>query len=397
MSDFGVPFLVIGMLAILVVDAFSVSYLKTALLDMRMRKPGFFIGSAGICVASIILSLIMAGAFLQSPVKAEEERATAEAVEIADVPKAGAVVEETTEETAEGTEPEKPAEPEAKEPELTQVAAPVTSVAATTPTVQTTQTTQTTSATQTTAVPTFDVWRGYYKNFTYNFIEIQNGTPYVYMPTSRGNFQSDLNNIVNNREGGNIIVMANAGVYNTTTTDPLGTTIQNQKIIAQNGGSNWTLVVDEAGNVGYVKGVVNGTTTDYIDAKTGATVKNRKIVSAVYAFVPFVLNGKAQEEFRSNYQNAYRARQIFCVKQNSYIIITNTGEGETGGGWNFDDMVQVAQYRGCLSAFNLDGGGSTATAYRTTLNKNFSILASTERHDPTFIVFTADNLAPRGK
>lgn len=385
MSDFGVPFLVIGMLAILAVDVFSVSYLKTALLDMRMRKPGFFIGSAGICVASIILSLIMAGAFLQSPVKAE----------IAEVPKAGVVQEEAeeVEEETKQNELEEPEEPEAKEPELTQTTL-VTPTTVTAPTVS--ANVPAAPAAQAT-VPTFDVWRGYYKNFTYSFIEIMNGTPYVYMPTSRGNFQSDLNNIVNNREGGNIIVMANAGVYNTTTTDPLGTTIQNQKIIAQNGGSNWTLVVDEAGNVGYVKGVVNGTTTDYIDAKTGATVKNRKIVSAVYAFVPFVLNGKAQEEFRSNYQNAYRARQIFCVKQNSYIIITNTGEGETGGGWNFDDMAQVAQYRGCLSAFNLDGGGSTATAYRTTLNKNFSILATTERHDPTFIVFTADNLAPRGK
>ena len=383
MSDFGIPLLIIAMLAILAVDVFSVSYLKTALLDMRMRKPGFFIGSAGICVASIILSLIMAGAFLQSPVKAETT----------EVPKAGTVQEEVEEETKQN-ELEEP-----EEPELTQATA-VTSTTVTAPTVSANvpaaPAAQATLNTQAT-VPTFDVWRGYYKNFTYNFIEITNGTPYAYMPTNRGNFQSDLNNIVANREGGNIIIMANASVYNTTTTDPLGTTIQNQKIIAQNGGSNWTLVVDEAGNVGYVKGAVNGTTTDYIDAKTGATVKNRKIVSAVYAFVPFVLNGKAQEEYRGNYQNAYRARQIFCVKQNSYIIITNTGEGETGGGWNFDDMVQVANYRGCLSAFNLDGGGSTATAYRTTLNKNFSILATTERHDPTFIVFTADNLAPRGK
>ena len=391
MSDFGIPLLIIAMLAILAVDVFSVSYLKTALLDMRMRKPGFFIGSAGICVASIILSLIMAGAFLQSPVKAETT----------EVPKAGTVQEEVEEETKQNEleEPEEPEEPEAKEPELTQTTV-VTPTTVTAPTVSANvpaaPSAQTTLSTQTT-VPTFDVWRGYYKDFTYNFIEITNGTPYAYMPTNRGNFQSDLNNIVANREGGNIIIMANASVYNTTTTDPLGTTIQNQKIIAQNGGSNWTLVVDEAGNVGYVKGAVNGTTTDYIDAKTGATVKNRKIVSAVYAFVPFMLNGKAQEEYRGNYQNAYRARQIFCVKQNSYIIITNTGEGETGGGWNFDDMVQVANYRGCLSAFNLDGGGSTATAYRTTLNKNFSILATTERHDPTFIVFTADNLAPRGK
>lgn len=389
MGDFGVPLMILSILVILAVDVFSVSYLKTALLDLRMRKPGFFLGSAGICVASIILSLIMAGAFLKSPVKAE----------IAEAPKAGVAQEETeaaeeTEEAVEGPEQEEPKEPEAKEPELTQTTAAAPVIAANT---AASVNAPAAPVAQTTTVPTFDVWRGYYKNFTYNFIEIKNGTPYAYMPASRGNFQGDLNNIVANREGGNIIIMANAGIYNTTTTDPLGTTIQNQKIVAQNGGSNWTLVVDESGNVGYAKGSVQGTTTDYIDAKTGETVKNRKIVSAIYAFVPFVLNGKAMEEFRGNYQNAYRARQIFCVKQDSYVIITNTGEGENGGGWNFDDMVQVANYRGCLSAFNLDGGGSTATAYRTALNRNFSILASTERHNPTFIVFTADNLAPRGK
>ena len=79
------------------------------------------------------------------------------------------------------------------------------------------------------------------------------------------------------------------------------------------------------------------------------------------------------------------------------MIISNTGEGENGGGWNFDDMAKVAEYRGCISAFSLDGGGSTATAYRTLPNGNFSVPATTIRHDPTFIVFTSDNLAPRGK
>ena len=397
MGIFGVILFIAALVAIFAMDVFSVSYLKTALLDLRMRKPGFFLGSAGICLVSIALSLIMAGAFLESPVKAD-----ADTVE---VPKAGVVVEDKTEEKAEESKAEKikagateveetKAEaPESKEPESKQPEAKQPEVAAPAPVVQ--PKTEVKSA----LVPSFEVWKGYYKGFSYNFIDIKNGTPYVYMPASRGNFQSDLNNIVNNREGGNIVVMANAGIFDMTTIEPLGVTIQNSKIVAENtaSNSNWTLVVDENGNVGYVQGAVKGTTTDYIDARTGKTVKNRKIVSAVYAFVPFVLNNEAQESFRSAYQNAYRARQIFCVKQDSYIIITNTGEGETGGGWNFDDMAQVAEYRGCISAFNLDGGGSTATAYRTTLNRGFTIYATTLRRDPTFIVFTADNLAPRGK
>lgn len=252
---------------------------------------------------------------------------------------------------------------------------------------------------ETPKLPSFSVWRGFLKGFSYNFIEVENATPYVYMPSDRGDFESDVNNVTAGKEGGNIIVMANAGIFSDNT-EPLGSVIQNGKLVSEHeaeGSWCWTLVVDEDGNVGYVNSPVNDTTVDYIDARTGEVMTGKKIVSAVYAFVPFMMNGRAVEEFRSSYEGAYRARQIFCVKQNSYMIITNTGEGKDGGGWEFNDMVQVATYRGCLSAFNLDGGGSTATAYRISLNNNFTISATTKRHDPTFIVFTADNLAPSGK
>lgn len=245
----------------------------------------------------------------------------------------------------------------------------------------------------------FSVWRGFLKGFSYNFIEVENATPYVYMPSDRGDFETDIKNIAANKEGGNIVIMANAGIFSDNT-EPLGSVIQNGKLVSQHeavGPWCWTLVVDEDGNVGYVNSPVNDTAVDYIDAKTGEVVTGKKIISAVYAFVPFMMNGQAVEKFRAGYEGAYRARQIFCVKQNSYMIITNTGEGKDGGGWDFNDMVQVATYRGCLSAFNLDGGGSTATAYRASLNNNFTIPATTKRRDPTFIVFTADNQAPSGK
>ena len=246
-------------------------------------------------------------------------------------------------------------------------------------------------------VPSFTAWSNIYKGHEYAYIEVENGIPYVYAPNYRGSFWYDLNNISSGRESNNIVVMANAGTFSDNT-NPLGTVIQNGKIIAKNGGGgghSWTLVVDEFGNVGYVDGSLESDVTDYIDAKTGETIKNRKIISAVYAYIPFIINNKIVNE-QQGYSN-YRARQIFCVKQNSYMFITNTGEGENGGGWNFDDMVEVARRRGCVSAFNLDGGGSTALAWRTSLNQGFQTYATTERYDPTFIVFTADNLAPSGK
>jgi len=45
-------------------------------------------------------------------------------------------------------------------------------------------------------------------------------------------------------------------------------------------------------------------------------------------------------------------------------------------------------------AYNLDGGGSTATATRKTTADAFNVYTSTGRKDPTYIVFTADNKFP---
>ena len=367
MDSFGIPLLIIAVVVIFTVDVLSVSYLKTALLDLRMRRPGFFLSSAGVLIVSAVLSVIMASAFLQNPVTAETPMT--ETVEMTDLSGAETISETTLEEVKQGAEE--------RAPEMIQ------------------------SVIQSaTIIPNFSIFKGYYKNFSYNFIEIENGTPYAYMPEDRKNFQKDLDNIVKNREGGNIVVIANAGTFDMATSEPLGVTIQNGYIVAKEGqsSSGWTLVVDENNNVGYVKGpIVDNKSVNYIDAKTGKLVRNRKIISAVYAFFPFILNNQIVNEKYKGAYSPFRARQIFCVKQNSYVIITNTGEGKDGGGWNFNDMIQVAKYRNCLSAFNLDGGGSTATAYRTNLNQNFTVLATTKRHDPTFIVFTADNLAPRGK
>ncbi len=363
MDSFGIPLLIIAVVAIFVVDIFSISYLKTALLDLRMRKPGFFLGSVGILIVSIALSIIMAGAFVPK---------TAVATETA--------VKETTEkiEVVELVEEVKDEQKEEKAPEIIQ-----------------------SMIQPTTILPKFSVWRGYYKNFNYNFIEVENGVPFVYMPEERKDSQTDLNNIVKNREGENIVIMANAGVFDIETLWPLGTTIQNNRILTKNPGNSdfsWTLVIDESNNVGYVRGAIDkNENIDYIDARTGELVKNRKIISAVYTFMPFILNNQIVNEKYRHYYDAYRARQIFCVKQNSYMIISNPSEGEDGGGWSFDDMVRIAEYRGCVSAINLDGGGSVSTAYRGSLSQNFSILTSTKRYDPTFIVFTADNLAPRGR
>lgn len=242
---------------------------------------------------------------------------------------------------------------------------------------------------------------GIYNGHEYAYVEVENGMPYVYLPNNRGTFWYDLNNIASGRESGNILIMANAGIFNNDTS-PRGTLVQNGNVLmaGSDAGIANTMVVDSEGNVGYTSKAISGDTVVYTDALTGETVSGRKIVSAVTAFSPIVINSEAATEYKSEVANYadYRARSIFCVRdKGSYTLISNKGEGIDGGGWNFDDMAAVSMQRGCRFAFNMDGGGSTALAWRDSLSSNFSTYVTTERHDPTFIVFTADNLAPSGK
>ena len=254
-----------------------------------------------------------------------------------------------------------------------------------------------------TLIPSFTVWSNVYKGHKYAYVEVENGVPYVYAPTFRGNFADNINNIRLGKEGKNIVLIANAGIFNEVDSSPVGTAIQNGSVVVAKTKDDKiprTLVIDETGNVGYTnKAIVNGTTS-YTDAMTGKTISGRKIVSAVTGFTPVVINGKAATEYKTKIANysSYRARSMFCVrKNNAYTIITNTGEGIDGGGWNFDDMTTIALRRGCHFAFNFDGGGSTALAWRTSLSQGFTTYATTVRRDPTYIVFTADNRAPVGK
>ena len=404
----GITLFIIGTLAALVAVAAVISYLRTMSVYMslkRLYRASFHLGAIGIAV---LVSFLFFKVFISG-----EFFATAEEVNITDV--ATAQVKEpeqkketkTTKSKSKKTEKEEtePAvtEPAASEPaaiepvqaEEPQQAAQPAAEPVTAPAVQP-------AVKKSLLIPSFSVWTNVYKGQEYAYVEVENGTPYVYMPNYRGTFWYDLNNISSGRESSNIVVMANAGVFNDDSS-PKGAVIQNGNVASvksSNSSIPNTLVIDETGNVGYTNKAVTSNVVSYTDALTGQTVSGRKIVSAITAFSPIVINGQAATQYKSKVANysAYRPRSIFCVrKSNSYTIITNKGEGEGTGGWNFDDMATVALRRGCQFAFNLDGGGSTALAWRISTNLGFSTYVATERHDPTYIVFTSNNLAPAGK
>lgn len=252
--------------------------------------------------------------------------------------------------------------------------------------------------------PSFTQGTAKYNGKDYNYIEIRNATPYVYAPKKRDTFTNDLKNIRQKVEGENILIIANAGTFNTSNYEPTGIVIQNRIQISDRSVSDaWrVLVVDEDGNVGFLNKISSAANlisanASYTDAITGLTVTGKKIVSAVSNFGPIVINGTRADQYsntNSHYRD-YRARQIFCIKADkTNVIITNKLEGQSGGGWNFANMAAAAIDRGCKFAFNLDGGGSTSTAWRNSTDEAFKTYSSTSRHDPTFIVYTDNNLPP---
>lgn len=399
----GIILFIIGTLGAFTTAAAGIAYLKISTIYSSLNRLYRAMFKTGMITIAMLISVLIAQmAFSGIDVNIAEDVLAAPATEFSMETEEAAEIEEQENKNTEVITMQEVATDDTSEENIApeeNTVVPEANVAPEQPASQPTITQPT--ETRSSIIPSFTAWSNIYKGHEYAYIEIEGGVPYVYAPNHRGSFWYDLNNISSGRESSNIVVMANAGLFDTTSLAPLGTTIQNGKVVSSVT-SNYSipriLVVDDSGNVGYTTNSAGGVINSYIDAVTGETVTGRKIISAVYGFGPVVLNGKTATKYSGKIANGYRARQVFCVRaKNKYTIITNTGEGENGGGWNFDDIAEVARRRGCVSAFNLDGGGSTALAWRKSLNQGFQAYATTERHDPTFIVFTADNLAPSGK
>ena len=258
--------------------------------------------------------------------------------------------------------------------------------------------------------PSFTVSKAKYNGKEYNYIEIKNATPYVYYPSKRDTFINDLKNIKLGVEGGNIIIIANAGTFNTNkgaNNAPIGKVIQNGEVKAdgdfkKSGYYRGILLVDTDGKVGYTNNTFYSAqnyadgSASYTDALTGATVTGKKVASASTNFGPIVINGKyAGDAFKADsHYLVRRERQIFCLKSDGTNVIISNIKNYSAGGWTYKQMAEVAIQRGCQFAYNLDGGGSTSTAWRNSSSESFgtNIYRAGNRSVPTFIVYTEDNL-----
>ena len=240
-----------------------------------------------------------------------------------------------------------------------------------------------------------------YKN-AYQITELSAGaTPYVYAPNNGKGMSSSA--AINKLKNTNAIVVANAGTFEKDTS-ATGRVIVNGTVL-KSGNTCTALVIGQNGkNPGWAEKDVSasslvGGTGQYHDMNGNLT--SGKIYSAVSCFSPIIVGGKVADgtsssfnfsKYSGHYRNT-RARQILCVKGTAsnplYSIISNKNEG-TSGGWNWNHMTTVAKDYGCVFAYNLDGGGSTATWTRTSTSADFTHYGGS-RSVPTYLVFTADN------
>ena len=290
----------------------------------------------------------------------------------------------TQQEQSEQSQPQQPTQPEESQPEQTE---------------QPQQEQPQSSGSVTATVKEFKP--AGYKN-AYQITELSAGaTPYVYTPNNGKGVSAST--AINKLKNTNALVVANAGTFEKDTTAS-GTVIANGSVI-KSGNTCTALVIGQNGtNPGWAErgvsasGLVGGT-TQYHDMNGSLTTS--KVYSAVSCFSPIIVGGKVADgssssfnfqKYSSHYRNT-RARQILCVKGSPssplYSIISNKNEGTTGG-WNWNHMTKVARDYGCVFAYNLDGGGSTATWTRSSTSADFKHYGGS-RSVPTYIVFTANN------
>jgi uncharacterized protein YjdB len=267
----------------------------------------------------------------------------------------------------------------------------------------------------------------------YKYINLSGLTPYVYAPTGAGSStDSDFLNVVdmmnNATYGGklnNIVVAINAGLfyspdggrsycYNLREADGVlisnGVVLKSVESIYQT--ESDVLVIDEDGNVGYTDyyadadKLVSG--EGYYRDIRGKLVTGKKIISAVTGFVPFVINGKnvynAADTKLSGYHNyvshytAAAPRQIFGVKADgSYGVLTSGTYADAK--WTLNQAAELAIAEGFVFAYNFEGGSTAGTTYATGSGDSYAVTNfvpqnSAGRRMPTYLVFTANNVAP---
>jgi len=207
--------------------------------------------------------------------------------------------------------------------------------------------------------------------------------PFVYALMYNGKYGTTAYDLAH---GTNLLLVANAGIFDTTTLEPEGMIIQNGTVLnnTPSGRLSKPLTIDKNGDLGYAA----------YDADA-AELAADGIVSAVCGFMPIIVDYEAVPSSEWNSVSHYTEnaqRQIIGQWGNGdYAIVTCEGRDFHGSdGWTIAEAQAVCQRLGLKFAYNLDGGGSTETMLGLK-HINTIYEGSTGRTVPTFIVFNGSD------
>lgn len=209
--------------------------------------------------------------------------------------------------------------------------------------------------------------------------------PFVYAPQN-GEAATASPLDVAKKEG--FVLAINAGIFDLFSLKPDGIVIQNGEVVCNTPSATHPdckpLTIDKNGNLSYAEP----------NADAEQLVK-QGIVSAVCGFMPIIVNYQAVDAKEWNAVDHYTQpaqRQIIGQFANGdYAIITCEGRGfQSSPGWTIADAQRICKEVGLKFAYNLDGGGSTATVLKQEqLNSIYE--GETGRYVPTYIVFTGSD------
>lgn len=210
----------------------------------------------------------------------------------------------------------------------------------------------------------------------------------------RHGFQNDLMNSGNGetaRSFGNRNVtslVANASIWDISTGLIKGVQIQDG-VIKQ----------DTDGSTSYTLGIKADNTLVTFDPSVSAqTVLDSGCVNAITAFYPMILDSAAVDpaiyNVVGNPSELNPRNAIAQLPNKDLIFLTCDGRTSANLGMTYADMIRILLARGVLTAYCLDGGGSTQTVVRgMMINKPIDSGGKTERKvaDFLFIARPADN------
>lgn len=160
----------------------------------------------------------------------------------------------------------------------------------------------------------------------------------------------------------NLVLCCNAGLFNTSTGNPIGLTIKEGEIVGNGSfSSNWFLAINK--NTGMLEsGKLSNYETDYLAERYD---------NLITAFVPIILNGHSvSEDILTDCPNysVKHPRQIICQKEDGEILLlTSDGRIEGQEGWTLLEAQDICLQYDVMFAYNLDGGGSAQTVYNNML------------------------------